>query len=244
MKYRTIKRFMASLGITIFAATTQAAIVSIDSLVASWENINPVSGISVSGNGSTSASMTWGSGPNGPAGYNFSTATTPITNVVPPTSPNFGIGTWTHTNNPISGTSLNSATLRLTAGISVDSVSQGTFDFLFDFTHEETPNSTSSGICANGGVNGVGVNINGCADIVDIAYNALSDSFLVGSTLFTLNIVPGSTHFETIEQSTNTFNIEANIASTTSVVPEPATVALFGLGLIGLGFLGTRQQLA
>jgi uncharacterized surface anchored protein len=121
----------------------------------------------------------------------------------------------------------------LSAEISVDSVSQGIRDFYFDFTHNETSNNANP--CANGGTNGAGENINGCADIVDINYNKLSDSFLVDGTLFTLNLVEGSAHFETVESSTNTFDVHASIVATSIVVPEPSSLILMASGMIGLG---------
>jgi len=236
------RSFALCLGLFLFSGTSHATLISIDSLTAEWINTNPVSGITNSGAG-TSASIYWGdpATAGGQSGYLFETVATPIVNEVPPNSGDFLLGSWTHFNNPIYATTnlpaLQAATLQLTANISADSSSLGSFNFLYDFTHHETPNGANP--CANGGQNNVGVNINGCADIVDIVFNDLSNSFSVDGTHFTLNLAAGSSKFETIEKQKNTFDVFAKI---TASVPTPTTLLLFGLGLFGLGFARTAWK--
>ena len=218
-----------------------AATVDITNLTASWININPNS-ITAVGNGTTLASMRWGTpiGAGGQSGYDFQTAAVPISNVLPPspTSP-FSLGTFTHINQPVTGTSLTSATLQLDADIDVDSVSTGTHTFLLDFTHDETDNGADP--CANGLPNGVGVNVNGCADLIDIVFNVLSDSFLVGSDLYTLTVSATSSSLQTVEEQSNRFDLRGVLTLRSAVdVPEPGTLAL--LALATLMPLGARLR--
>jgi PEP-CTERM motif-containing protein len=93
------------------------------------------------------------------------------------------------------------------------------------------------------------VNVNGCADIISIGFNSLSESFAVGADLFTLNILgfnDGSglvSSFETMERANNTANIIGNLTLVTTVtVPEPSTMAMFGIGLLALGFVARRRR--
>jgi hypothetical protein len=179
----------------------------------------PESAPEISGNGTSSASLFWGmpASSNGQSGYNFTTASTPISYEVPPQTPVFIIGTWSHYNNPIYKPSLDTIRLVISAEISIDGVSQGIMNFYFDFVYNETPNNENP--CANGIPNNIGVNIKGCADIVDVNYNTLSDSFLLDGTLFTLTLTSDSSHFETVESSTNTFPVNATIVATSTVNP-------------------------
>jgi hypothetical protein len=224
---------------TCFLVTgfAQAGLVSITSLNASWLNIDPVSIVAV-GNGTTTATMSWGSGTgSGHSGYGFTTATTPIDNFLPPSpSGAFDLGTWTHFNNPITGTTLSTARLQLAATIFVDGVSQCIKNFLFDFSHNETPNG---GTCE---ATTPGVNVNGCADIVTIAYSLDSDTFAVGDDVYTLNILAGSTYFETMEAADNAFVVEGELTLRSSVVPEPSALMLMGLGLGMLSFVSSKRR--
>lgn len=234
-KFKVLVR--SSVFATCFLVTgfAQAGLVSITSLNASWFNINPNS-ITALGNGTTTATISWGTG-SGQSGYGFTTSTTPINNSLPPSpSGAFDLGTWTHFNNPITGTTLSSATLQLAANIFVDGVDQGIKNFLFNFSHNETPNS---GTCA---ATTPGVNVNGCADIVNVVYSLDSDTFVVGSDVYTLNILAGSSYFETMEQADNAFVIQGELALRSSVVPEPSALMLMGLGLGMLSFVGSKRR--
>jgi hypothetical protein len=229
-----VAAFLA-VGSAISVNTSQAALVSIDNLTAS--RLGPVlaSAPTVSGNATSSASLFWGraASNSSQSGYNFITASTPISYEVSAPTPDFFIGTGAHYNNPIYATSLDFVRLMLSAEISLDDVFQGIRNFYFDFAHNETNNNENP--CQNGDPNRVGANVNGCTDIVDITYNMLSDSFFVDGTLFTLNLAGDASHFETVEFSTNTFDVYASIVATNTVVPEPFSLVLIAFGLLGLG---------
>lgn len=245
-----------------FASSTALAVpatstITFDPITASWINVNPAT-VSVSGNGTQSPSLRWGTPATwfgGQSGYDFVAASPPVTITIPPSpSADFSLGEFTHINNPIVGTSLTSATLQIDTGITVDSTSIGSRSFLFDFTHNETPNAANP--CANGEPNGgTGVNQNGCADIITVSVSTLTDSFEVGGVDYTLNILGfqatsgpnnGSfvAGFETVERATNTAVILSNADATANVVPEPATLALLGGGVAGIGWIGRRRRKA
>ena len=230
LKYLTL-----GFSLILFSGASQAALISISSLTAEW--INPMGGgstVNITGPG-PSATIYWGNDAgHGQSGYHFDTEATPIDNEVPPSTGDFLLGNWTHYNNPIYAPTLESVTLKLTADIDANGSFLGSFDFFYDFMHFETPNNADP--CANGDDNGEGVNINGCGDIVDVIFNDLSESFEIDGALFTLNLVPSSSYFETIEKDDNTFQVFANITA----VPTPSSVFLLGLGLIGLGFAHRR----
>lgn len=226
---KKIKQLVLGIGLIAFSGLGQAAFIEVENLTASWGSIvaDPISGtITTAGNGTGTASMSWGVGVGGgpQSGYVFQTVANPFSGNVPPNTGNFLLGTFTHNNFPIFAPSLASAVLTLTADIKVDGVSQGSLDFLYDFTHDETPN-TGGGNC--------------CDDIVTIAFNDLSDSFLVDGVMYTMNIVDGSSNFSTVEGQANSFSIAANI--TASAVPNAATIALFGMGLLAFGAVGRRK---
>jgi hypothetical protein len=84
----------------------------------------------------------------------------------------------THTNQPITGDTLDKVTLRSTLTLTplvpaLPGLPSASHDFLIDFL--ETPNGDDP--CANGGSNGSGVNSDGCGDIFVIGNNALNFSF-------------------------------------------------------------------
>ncbi len=143
-----------------------------------------------------------------------------------------------------------------------------TLDFLIEF--QETPNGGSGGVCADGGPTGVGINSNGCADIFVISQNALNFAFdyplLNGNpgtqTYFIsffeqtggLNPLPtaaclaatGSNApclgFRTAEGQDTTFQFAAVITTEPVSVPVPGTLAMLGLGLLGLGAVRRKKK--
>jgi hypothetical protein len=179
----------------------------------------------------------------------------------------------THLNRPITGISLDSvnilSTLTLTPFVpSLPGLPSQTITFGVNF--EETTNAASP--CADGGANGVGVNVNGCADIFVIDKNALNFGFLYDTdgaggdaalqyfiSFFELtsglNPLPdaacgaaGATApclgFRTPEGADTTFQFASLITTEPVTVPEPGILSLMGLGLAGLVFAARLRKQA
>ncbi len=98
--------------------------------------------------------------------------------------------------------------------------------------------------------NGVGVNVNGCADHVQLSALSSTSSFTIGLDTYTVNIVGfeqggvQTSSFWTEEGVTNTANLVANVDLTSRVLgtPEPSTWAMMLLGFAGLGYAGFRSR--
>ncbi len=237
----------AALAFTAPGIASAATTVTIQNITAAWSDAIP--GASFSGSGTGNPTARWGADTgSGQSGYNFDALVGAINTVVPPSpSGDFVLGTFTHVNQPILAPSISSIVLTVTAQVLIAGIDQGSRNFVFDFDHDETPNGDNP--CAFGGANNQGVNVNGCADRVRISFSNLSQSFTIGSDIYTLNIrgfdLGGSftTQFLTTEQQDNPARLVANISLRSDVtdVPEPMTLALFGTALAGLGFAMRRR---
>jgi len=215
----------------------------------------------------TPTSLSWGSG--GISGLDIgSSPSSANVNTNGASVPNVSI---THRNQPITGDTLGSvdivSTLKLTpvspAGPGLPAV-----DFIFKVHFAETPNGAST--CADGGANGVGVNINGCADIYVTDVNSLNFPFFydldgAGTTYAPtqyfisffestsgLNPLPAAAcsavgvaapclGFRTPESTNTTVRFASLITTAPVSIPEPATSALLGIGLLG-GLLARRRR--
>lgn len=227
----------------------QASTVTLSNITATWYDGNPSANVTYFNNPTatpgTPAQARWGVAQGaGQSGYDFTLAAQPLVFSVPPSpSPNQVLGTFTHLNNPISaGTSITDIKLKITADVLVNGSLTVPKTFNYDFDHWETPNGDNP--CADGGTNGVGINLSGCADRVIANWSAVSDSFTVGTDIYTLNVIgfsltpDGSNPFSsfwTAERADNVAYLLANVALTSDVqVPEPGSIALVGLALTGL----------
>jgi PEP-CTERM motif len=231
------KPAVTAFGIALTSLSAQAATVTLTNILGTWFDANPAANITSNvGAGTDSTQVRWG----GASGYDFDAVASGIAVVPPSPSASFVIGSFAHVNFPISaGTSITEIKLRVTADIDVDGASVGNRSFVFRFLHDETPNGADP--CAYGGANGTGVNTNGCADRVQVQFADASESFLIGSDLYTVNIFGFNagggvvTDFLTAESARNTAQLLANVTLRRDLtVPLPGTLALAGLALAGM----------
>lgn len=181
----------------------------------------------------------------------------------------------THNNFPIPlGNSLTQADILASLSLtsltpSVGSPLASALTFTIRFI--ETTNEPGTGVlCADGGTNHVGVNINGCADIFVLSNNALNFPFLYDSDgavngfdpqpyfasffatgLGTLSnaactaagALNGCRGFETAENASTTADFKILISSTPFQVPEPGSMALMGAAFSALAWVSRRRKL-
>jgi len=219
-----------------------ASTVTLGNITGLWYDATPGSSITSNTGESSFAQIAWDG-----SGYDFAASSGVDIDVPPSPSSSFSLGSFSHVNEPTSF-SINATKLQVSADVFVDGVSAGRKSFDFQFTHDETNNGGST--CPYGGANGQGVNINGCADRVGVSFIDSSDSFLIGTELYTLDILGFQTasgfvdSFLTAERMTNTADLVANVSlrSQVSPVPEPAPLALMAGGLMVVGWRARRRQ--
>jgi hypothetical protein len=239
----------AAIGALALSAPYAAAdpiTIDINSVSGIWTDTDPnVSGV-------LTDTISWGTPAtaNGQSSYVFE-------GVAPPPQTGFSlgelfdVGTFFHNNNPITGTPLSTAELTVNSKIVVKQglAEIGTYDIVsvFDFEHWETPNGDDP--CADGGANGSGVNVNGCADRVTFTTNGgQSAGFEFGGVEYILNLTGFLTNgsvadeFWTKEAFSNSAILKGAVVDKTTVVPIPAAAWLFGSALIGAVGLGRRHK--
>lgn len=218
-----------------------AATLTITGVTGEWNVVHTTATTTnLSGLGSSAISWGTGAGPAGQSGYTF-TGNAPSGSL--PQEVVFDVGTLTHQNQPIfSGTSILGATLTVMLDLLIDGTSAKIIS-LFDFDHFETANHAK--VCANGGKNGVGVNIAGCADHMTAKTNlGSSESYVFSGVEYFLDVTgflaEGSplTGFWTIEGQTNTAILQARVMARPIGLPPPIPLPATGLLMIaGMGCL-------
>lgn len=222
------------------ALAAQAASLTITDISGAWTGWSGGTAVSSSSSGST-AQLRWGTPTSGQSGYDFTPSGTPF---APSEDAVFDLGRFTHNNFIIDANSaIDSATLDVsfTFYLGDDPTNLITRTSQFEFDHWETTNNANP--CADGGSNGSGVNVNGCADRVlpttnpstsetfTITENGVTETYVFDVTGFNI----GSA-FWTTEEMSNSATLQARWTSETSIAPIPLPAAAWML-MAGVGSL-------
>lgn len=236
----------AATALALSTGATSAATVSVTGISGIWASATPAAAVS----GIGTDTISWGTPAGGSAqsNYNFTAQGTPI-NLLEGVSAL--MGQFTHTNFPITGSSLTAAVLDITFDLLIGGTTAASITNSYNFTHWETENAQDP--CANGDAQGVGVNSNGCADRVQATLNnATAQTFTVDGVEYTINLDSfggfgtegGLPTFWTVEGQSNTADLMMSYSTyiPPAPIPLPATAWMLLAGIGGLAAYRRRQR--
>ncbi len=254
------------------ASSASAGTVVISNVQGAWSIASPTGTIN---NGDPVSTVKWGQGTAGgdnrQSSYVFTAANAPFQADLGDgdTGGPFKLGGFQHNNWPVTGATLQSVKLTVSAIVTIDGHDIGLQNFVYNFVHVETPNAGSGqqGNCQFGGKSGDANNPYGCSDKVMVNTISYNNSFTYGLDTYTLDIagfLVGDTltsDFLTKESAVvsekcgkhrgkwqycdvthafdNKADIMASVSMVTSAVPEPATWAMM---IIGFGAVGSMAR--